>query len=86
MAPTQRTPRPEVLLLDEPTAALDIAARERLLDYFAAFRARGGIVVLATHELRELEQSTRAYLLRDGCAENYAYDGDARRLAQALEA
>ncbi|MBE6909501.1 MAG: heme ABC exporter ATP-binding protein CcmA [Ruminococcaceae bacterium] len=76
---------PQVLLLDEPTAALDLAARERLLDYFAAYCARGGTILLATHDLRELAFCARCCLLSGGVVSPYEYDGDARRLAQALE-
>ena len=76
---------PQILLLDEPTAALDLAARERLLDYFSAFRARGGLILLATHDLRELAFCSRCYMLRGGLAEPYRFDGDARRLAEELE-
>ena len=76
---------PQILLLDEPTAALDLAARERLLDYFRSFRARGGLILLATHDLRELETCSRCFMLRGGLAEPYAYDGDAQRLARELE-
>ena len=76
---------PQILLLDEPTAALDLAARERLLDYFGGFRARGGLILLATHDLRELETCSRCFMLRGGVAEPYVFDGDARRLAMELE-
>ncbi len=76
---------PQILLLDEPTAALDLAARERLLDYFGGFRARGGLILLATHDLRELETCSRCFMLRGGAAEPYFYDGDAQRLARELE-
>ncbi len=76
---------PQILLLDEPTAALDLAARERLLDYFLSFRARGGLILLATHDLRELETCSRCYMLRGGVAERYDYDGNAQRLARELE-
>ena len=76
---------PQILLLDEPTAALDLPARERLLDYFSSFRARGGLILLATHDLRELEVCSRCFLLRGGLAAPYAFDGDARALARELE-
>ena len=76
---------PQILLLDEPTAALDLAARERLLDYFAGFRARGGLILLATHDLRELQSCSRCFMLRGGVAEPYVYDGDAQKLARELE-
>jgi ABC-2 type transport system ATP-binding protein len=38
---------PRILLLDEPSAALDLVCRERILDYLEAFRKRGGIVILS---------------------------------------
>ena len=76
---------PQILLLDEPAAALDLAARERLLDYFAAFRARGGLIIMATHDLRELESCSRCFLLRGGIAEPYVFDGDTQALARELE-
>lgn len=77
---------PRVLLLDEPTAALDLPCRELLLRCFAAFRAGGGVLLLATHDLREIAFCDRWVLLRGGEALPYAYDGDVARLTQALEA
>jgi heme exporter protein A len=41
-------PRP-VWLLDEPTAALDVAAQGRLADLMRAHLAGGGLIVAATH-------------------------------------
>ena len=76
---------PQILLLDEPAAALDLAARERLLDYFAAFRARGGLIIMGTHDLRELESCSRCFLLRRWIAEPYVFDGDTQALARELE-
>ena len=76
---------PRILLLDEPTAALDLAARERLLEYFFSFRARGGLILLATHDIRELATCSRSFLLRFGAAEPYCFDGDIQKLARELE-
>jgi len=53
----------EVLLLDEPTAGLDINGRELVANLIAAERARGVTVVLATHELSDAEQATSVMLL-----------------------
>lgn len=41
-------PRP-IWLLDEPTAALDAAGQALLIDLVAEHRAKGGLVVAATH-------------------------------------
>ncbi len=45
---------PEVLLLDEPTAALDPRTQEWLVDLLDQLRGAGKTVVLATHDLHHL--------------------------------
>ena len=58
---------PEVLLLDEPTAALDPEQRRRLWARAAALREAGGAVVFATQNLDEVERvADRVAALRDG--------------------
>ncbi len=47
--------RPDVLFLDEPTAALDPQARRNLWDAIRAARDGGATVVLTTHHLEEAE-------------------------------
>ena len=75
---------PEILLLDEPTAALDLVCKQRLLDSFTLFRARGGLILIATHDLMELQCCDRVWLLRGGTVSAYDYDGDMRRLSETL--
>jgi len=53
---------PEVLLFDEPTAALDPRTQQWLIELLIELHATGKTVVLATHELDTLE------LLADRCA------------------
>ena len=48
--------RPQVLLLDEPTAALDVFARRALLDRVLAEKAAGRAVLYSTHVLPEAEE------------------------------
>ena len=55
--------RAEVLLLDEPTAGLDLNGRKAVADLIATERARGVTVVLATHELADAEYANLVMLL-----------------------
>jgi ABC-2 type transport system ATP-binding protein len=47
---------PPVLVLDEPTAGVDIELRQQLWSYVKSLNARGVTVVLTTHYLEEAEQ------------------------------
>lgn len=71
---------PEVLLLDEPTSALDLVCKEEIYAYLRSFQKKGGIVLLATHDVHELQLCHQIYTLKDGMLR--AYTG--RRLAEDL--
>lgn len=58
--------RAPVLILDEPGAALDLAAKEEILRYVKAYMRQGGSVILTSHEKGELEICTRLFVLKDG--------------------
>ena len=59
--------RPSVLLLDEPTAALDPRQRRRLWDAAARLRDEGGAVVLVTQNVEDLERiADRVVVLLEG--------------------
>lgn len=58
---------PDVLLLDEPTAALDPAQRRRLWELVADVKERGGAVAFATQNLDEVAHFADSVVaLRDG--------------------
>jgi len=57
---------PRVLLLDEPTAALDPGQRRRVWDVVNALRGEGGAVCFATQNLEEVEHADRVVVLQDG--------------------
>ncbi|MDA8232089.1 MAG: ABC transporter ATP-binding protein [Magnetospirillum sp.] len=47
---------PPVLVLDEPTAGVDIELRRQLWDYVRGLNARGATILLTTHYLEEAEE------------------------------
>jgi len=57
---------PPVVILDEPTAGLDVASRTELHDIMQELRAGGTTIILATHDMAEAEKMTDrvAILLR----------------------
>lgn len=75
---------PKVLLLDEPSAALDLICKERIINYLEAFKAGGGIILLTTHDIQELPVCDRLYILKDKGLLPYAYDGNYHHLVGAL--
>lgn len=76
--------RPDVLLLDEPTAPLDPRQRRRLWELASEVRDRGGAVLFATQNLEEMEQfSDRVAVLLEG---KLVFEGTLEEYAQAPEA
>jgi ABC-2 type transport system ATP-binding protein len=58
---------PDVLLLDEPSAALDPRQRERLWEFILRLAGEGTTVVYATHNIQEADRyAARALVLADG--------------------
>ena len=59
--------RPQALVLDEPTTALDFAARLKLLESLRGIAAAGATLTLVTHDPGEiLPEITRVILLKEG--------------------
>ena len=59
---------PKVLILDEPTAGLDPAGREKILSQIRAYHAeKGTTVILVSHSMEELAQNVeRIVVLKSG--------------------
>ncbi len=71
---------PAVLLLDEPSAALDPIQRGRLWEFVRGLTAHGTSVVFSTHNVSEAERyAQRVLVLREG---ELIFDGPSRALAR----
>lgn len=76
--------RPPILLLDEPTAALDLACKEQIAAYLKRYRQSGGLLLLATHDILELDLCDSWYIIRDGVLVPFQYNGDVQELVKNL--
>lgn len=74
----------KILLMDEPSAALDIVAKEIIHEYIKKFTDMGGIVILVTHDESELNLCDRHYILKDGVLNEYRFDGNIKNLAKLI--
>lgn len=57
---------PDLLLLDEPLASLDLLCKKGILDYLKDYTAGGGSVIIATHETSALDICSQIYSLKNG--------------------
>jgi ABC-2 type transport system ATP-binding protein len=75
---------PEVLLLDEPSAALDPRQRERLWHFILDLAAAGTTVIYSTHNVQEAERHAgQVVVLADG---ERLFAGTPRELEQTVGA
>ena len=76
------TGRPDVVFLDEPTAGLDVEGRVALHAQIRALQAQGKTIVLASHDMAEVEElCSRILILNQGKA---AFLGTTQELAEKM--
>ena len=57
---------PPILLLDEPTTALDLYYKESIEDWLSEYKKLNGIILMSTHEEKEIMFCDRCLFLKDG--------------------
>lgn len=57
---------PPVIILDEPSAALDLPTKLAIRDYLKSYMSGGGTVILATHDEEELSLCSRLFVIGSG--------------------
>ena len=58
---------PDVLVMDEPGAALDLMAKNEILRLIKDFTRKGKSVIITSHEMSEITFCDSLYGIRDGC-------------------
>lgn len=76
--------QPPVLLLDEPTAALDLACKQKISDYLVKYKEAGGLLLLTTHDSLELSLCDECYIIKDGVLNSFEYTGNLNTLVESL--
>lgn len=60
--------KPEVLILDEPTAGLDPAGRDEILGLISELHKNGLTIILVSHSMSDVaEYADKIYVMDDGC-------------------
>lgn len=67
--------RPELILADEPTGALDSRSSESLLHLFGKINEGGQTIVMVTHSVKAASHAGRVLFLRDGQVYHQLYRG-----------
>lgn len=67
--------KPQMVLADEPTGALDSKAANKLLHIFSEINKDGQTIVMVTHSIQAASRAGRVLFIKDGCVFNQIYRG-----------
>jgi ABC-type multidrug transport system ATPase subunit len=56
---------PPVMLLDEPTASLDMYYKGQVWDWMNQYQAGNGIIIIISHEREEIDSCNKQYEIKD---------------------
>ena len=68
--------KPEIVLADEPTGALDSKASNRLLRLFADINREGQTILMVTHSIQAASHAGRILFIKDGAVFHQIYRGN----------
>ena len=68
--------RPQLVLADEPTGALDSRATDQLLELFNQVNRSGQTILMVTHSTKAASHASRVLFIRDGAIFHQIYRGD----------
>ena len=68
--------RPQLVLADEPTGALDSRAADGLLDLFKTINENGQTILMVTHSVKAASTANRVLFIKDGEVFHQLYRGN----------
>ncbi len=73
-----------ILVMDEPTTALDIVAKDEMWSMLGDYMHSGGTVVLTTHNYDEIKNCTRLMLMKNGVLKEINKDASYNEIMEYL--
>ncbi len=68
--------KPQLILADEPTGALDSRASDELLELFTAINQDGQTILMVTHSVKAASNAQRVLFIKDGKVFHQLYRGN----------
>lgn len=68
--------KPDMVLADEPTGALDSRASGKLLRLFGEINREGQTILMVTHSIQAASHAGRVLFIKDGCIFHQIYRGN----------
>ena len=68
--------KPQLILADEPTGALDSRAADDLMELFTRINREGQTILMVTHSVRAASSANRVLFIKDGEVFHQIYRGN----------
>ena len=68
--------KPDIILADEPTGALDSRAANKVLGLFGEVNKEGQTILMVTHSIQAASHAGRVLFIKDGCVFHQIYKGN----------
>lgn len=68
--------KPQLILADEPSGALDSKAADSLMNLFTTINQDGQTIVMVTHSVKAASSAKRVFFIKDGKVFHQLYRGD----------
>lgn len=63
--------KPKYLIMDEPTASLDLLNQQKIMDLAHDYKAKNNSVVIITHHINEIKQCDKIVVIKNGIVAHF---------------